>query len=236
MAACTPSPTREATGCRRGATTSPESKISGDQDEIPKSNEVQQHQQPHTEELLGSGKKEQRERSETICGISDKPPERSSGSQTNNQAQGKWKPRQQRGCEKKKRREQKNINIATINVRGLKKRQKRKLDAVCIFLREQEIDVCVITETHLNLHSKGYGVKAKSCRKDASAGGALILVSTDLDSDEVRGLPTFPLLLSVCSVVIYPHESEGSGIRITGLYFPPSADMRADDIQELTDP
>ena len=131
------------------------------------------------------------------------------------------------------------ICIATINVRGLG-RQQHKVDALCLLLEEQKVDVCVVTETHMSyaeveaFHINRYTVIAKSCRTDAATGGVFILVSTELDAEEIQNLPKYPPLLSICSLVIYPHETEAGGIRITGVYISPSAKTSASDIEDLT--
>ena len=105
------------------------------------------------------------------------------------------------------------------------------MDAAIPFLKEQEIDACVITETFLNpteadrLRLNGHDVMATRLRVDVSAGGILTLASADIDSEEIKDMPTFPPLLNICSVSLYPRESEASGIRFTRECFPPSADI-----------
>ena len=134
---------------------------------------------------------------------------------------------------------QKEICITTINVRGLG-RQKHKQDALCSFLEEQKIDVGVITETHMSVTEveafsiKRYEAVAKSGRTDAAAGGVMILISTELDAEEIKDIPKYPPHISVCSAIIYPHEIERSGIRITGVYLSPTAKPSAEDLKPLT--
>ena len=85
-----------------------------------------------------------------------------------------------------------------------------------------------------DFHVKGYEVATKSCRKDAAAGGVLILVRTDLDAEEIEDLPEYRHLIDVCSIIIYPNETEADGIRISGVYISPSATARAEDLTPLT--
>ena len=71
------------------------------------------------------------------------------------------------------------VRVTTINVRGLK--QPRKYESAKMLLSDLQIDVCVMTETHLNLqevddlHFPGYEVKGKSCRAYSADGGAILL-------------------------------------------------------------
>ena len=130
------------------------------------------------------------------------------------------------------------VCIATINVRGLK--SQAKVDSLCLLLEELEIDVCVVTETHMteqeakNLYIEGYEVQAECCRPESSAGGgAIILMGFWIDSDTIENQPTLPPLLNACAAIIYPHCKEATGMRLTGVYFSPSAKMQAEDIKAL---
>ena len=117
--------------------------------------------------------------------------------------------------------------IATINVRGLKKHYKK--DAAGPLLSDLGIGVCIVTQTHMYkagakaLYIEGYGVQTQSCRTDAPTGGVLILVKIGVDSEEVIGMPPFPPLVIVCSVIVYANATQRNGYRVTGVYLSPSA-------------
>ena len=133
---------------------------------------------------------------------------------------------------------QKGIRITTINVRRLN--QSYGIEYLQLLLRNLSIDVCVVTETHLDQngvdrqHFPGKEIKGRSCRTDSANGGVIILISIGVDSMVAERAPDVPFLLSVCSVIIFPKNSEIGGLRITGVYFPPCAKVRPGEVYCLT--
>ena len=67
------------------------------------------------------------------------------------------------------------IKVAAINVRGM--RQPHKAEALKVLFRQERIDVCVATETHMHLYDvaklafNNYEVCARDCREDQAMGG-----------------------------------------------------------------
>ena len=134
------------------------------------------------------------------------------------------------------------IRILSLNVNGL--RQKRKVDALAAFIAslQEQPDVCILTETHLLEHETKnfvldtYKKAHESCREptaEQACGGVLIMVKQHARYRKVNDMPTVALPLNGCSILVYLYAEDIPAIRITGLYLPPSAKPKVEDVAML---
>ena len=133
--------------------------------------------------------------------------------------------------------------IMTLNVNGL--RQKRKITALGTYLStlERQPEVCILAETHL-VENETEGIKLDTYRKahshcreeevEKSCGGVLIMVKKDASfkKDEERQGVSLPL--NSCSILLFLNNPEMPVVRLTGVYFTPSAKPRVEQVEMLT--
>ena len=129
----------------------------------------------------------------------------------------------------------------SLNVDGL--RQRRRVAALGKFIAslDEQPDVCVLVETHLmEIETEGirldtYREAHSHCREDEveeACGGVLIMVNGRVSFAREDELPGASLPLSSCSIRNNP---ELPAIRLTGVFLPPSAKPKIEQVKMLTD-
>ena len=131
------------------------------------------------------------------------------------------------------------IQILNFNIRGL--RTKYKKESLKEMAHQLKFGVAIITETHLlddeadALVIPGYEVLHRDGHS-RQKGGVLILVHENIACRKLTGLLPLPRPLDSCSCILYPTKEESYGIRLTGLYVPPSAEATPEMMTKVTQP
>ena len=136
------------------------------------------------------------------------------------------------------------ILIMALNVNGL--RQKRKVTALGKYISslKPQPDICVLSETHLyedetdKFCLETYHKAHSSCREpdeEQAKGGVLILVKERVSYTKAVEMPSVSLPLHSCSIWLHLNNKEMPVVRLTGIYFPPSAKPTLSAVEMLTD-
>ena len=122
------------------------------------------------------------------------------------------------------------LNTLTLNINGLRKKRKKAL--LGKLLRDLQIGVAIITETHLRESELGrvkyrkYHTMADYCRPTPEGqrigGGVLILAHTNFSTEELPRAKELAPIIEHCACRIYPTANPITAIDIIGVYIPPS--------------
>ena len=132
--------------------------------------------------------------------------------------------------------------IMTLNVDGVRRRQKRTALGQYVSGLRPQPDICIITETHLLEHEVDwlrmdtYERANESCREaevEQSCGGVIIMVKTGLRYEKETELPNVRRPLNGCSIIVYPKQVGLAALRVTGVYFTPAARALESEVRML---
>ena len=117
------------------------------------------------------------------------------------------------------------MNILTLNINGL--RTKRKKTLLGKMLKDLQIGVCVLTETHLRksdleqIDYPQYSIIADHCRPTPEGewikGGVLILVHINFTAEELPKQTELLPVIENCACTVYPTADPITAIDIVGV-------------------
>ena len=131
----------------------------------------------------------------------------------------------------------KKLTIATLNMDGL--RISYKKESLNELAHRLKFSIGVIAETHLldseaeALQVSGYEVIGKA-GTSKHRGGVLIIAHTSLSIKKLDKAPKPPGPIDTCSFILYPKQQDKDGIRVTGIYLPPSAKAKPGHLATIT--
>ena len=131
----------------------------------------------------------------------------------------------------------KRTTIATINIDGL--RTSYKKESLRAMLRHLAFSIIIVTETHmLDEEAAAFTVRDYETVGKAGTsrhrGGVLILAHHTVSFKKLEKIPKPPRPIDICSFLLYPTHTEEWGIRITGIYIPPSAEATPGKLTTIT--
>ena len=139
---------------------------------------------------------------------------------------------------------QPHLTIMSLNVYGVRTKQKLQALGEYISSLTPQPDICVLVETHLfeneekRVRVDTYVTAHQNCRKIEDAqqacGEVLILVKKGLHHIKKDDLPELSQPLNSCTIQIFPNSSRVEELRITGVYLQPAAKPRFADVSCLT--
>ena len=114
------------------------------------------------------------------------------------------------------------IKFVTINVDGIRPESPDKITELGALLHKRAVDVCLISETHLDdteaprLKLAGFEY-ANHCSREPEVvkicGGVAIYVRTGLHYKKLDSLPRPELPLTTCSILLYAHDEQIKTLR-----------------------
>ena len=137
------------------------------------------------------------------------------------------------------------LNLVTLNINGLRTRRKKAM--LGKLLKDLQIGVAIITETHLRtselgrVNYKHYNVIADHCRDTPKGqhigGGVLILVHQNFSAEELPQEKTLTPQIEYCACRVFPTADPITAIDIIGTYLPPkqTGDLTMTGLHKLID-
>lgn len=117
--------------------------------------------------------------------------------------------------------DQKDLRIVTWNANGLLNR-KQEFE---IFMNTQNVDICLISETHFTNHSylkiKGYEVYHTSHPENQAKGGSAVVIKKSIDHFEEQHLQYNMVQLTMVSI-----KSTKQKLIVGALYCPPKHNIK----------